>query len=308
MNILHLKYAVEIANTKSISKAAENLYMGQPNLSRAMKELEESLGISIFKRTSKGITITPEGEEFLQYARRIVRQVDEVESMYKNGKIEKKTFSVCVPRASYVANAFTAFSSGLPTDTPIEIVYRETDSMGTIRSVVDEDTDLGVIRYQLSFDRYFRSLFSEKKLSAETITEFSYQLLMSKHHPLAEKPDIRPSELTDYIEITHADSYVPSLPLIDVKKAELSEHVDKRIFVYERASQYELLERVPNTFMWVSPVSQALLDKYELVQKKCASNKKVYKDVLIYRRGYSFTSLDRAFVESLNAASAELGK
>ena len=101
---------------------------------------------------------------------------------------------------------------------------------------------------------------------------------------------------------------MPSLPLIDVKKAELSEHVDKRIFVYERASQYELLERVPNTFMWVSPVSQALLDKYELVQKKCATNKKVYKDVLIYRRGYSFTSLDRAFVESLNAASAELGK
>ncbi len=306
MNILHLKYAVEIANTKSISKAAENLYMGQPNLSRAMKELEESLGISIFKRTSKGITITPEGEEFLQYARRIVRQVDEVESLYRNGKSDKKTFSVCVPRASYVANAFSAFSGRLSTDTPIEIIYRETNSMRTIRNIVDEDNDLGIIRYQASFDRYFRSLFNEKKLTAETITEFSYVLLMSRQHPLAGREDIKLRELSDYIEITHADSYVPSLPLIDVKKAELSEYVNKRIFVFERASQYELLERVPNTFMWVSPVSQSLLDKYSLIQKKCTSNKKIYKDVLIYRKGYSFTDLDRQFIEELNQAKLGL--
>ena len=76
MNILHLKYAVEIAKTKSISRAAENLYMGQPNLSRAIKELEDNLNITIFNRNSKGITITPEGEEFLQYARRIISQAD----------------------------------------------------------------------------------------------------------------------------------------------------------------------------------------------------------------------------------------
>lgn len=70
MNILHLKYAVEVEKTRSISKAAENLFMGQPNLSRAVKELEESLGITIFKRTSKGILITPQGEEFLQHAKK----------------------------------------------------------------------------------------------------------------------------------------------------------------------------------------------------------------------------------------------
>ena len=66
MNIAHLKYVVEIANTNSISKAAENLYMNQPNLSRAIKSLEEEIGIEIFIRSSKGIRITPEGEEFIQ--------------------------------------------------------------------------------------------------------------------------------------------------------------------------------------------------------------------------------------------------
>ena len=86
MNLVHLKYAVEVAKTKSISKAAENLYMGQPNLSRAIKELEDSLGITIFSRTTKGISVTPDGEEFLQYAKRILAQVDEVEEVYRNGK------------------------------------------------------------------------------------------------------------------------------------------------------------------------------------------------------------------------------
>ena len=100
MNIVHLKYAVEIARTKSISKAAENLYMAQPNLSRAVKELEEALGITIFKRTSKGITVTPEGEEFLRYAKRIISQVEEVEAIYQNGKSRSSAFlSVCRERA-----------------------------------------------------------------------------------------------------------------------------------------------------------------------------------------------------------------
>ena len=66
MNILHLKYAVEIAKTGSLNKAAENLYMGQPNLSRAIRELEGSLGITIFERTPRGMRTTPDGEEILQ--------------------------------------------------------------------------------------------------------------------------------------------------------------------------------------------------------------------------------------------------
>ena len=85
MNIMHLKYAVEIAKQGSINKAADVLLMGQPNLSRAIKELEQSLGITIFQRTTKGMTITPEGEEFLVYAKKILRQIYEVEAIYKNG-------------------------------------------------------------------------------------------------------------------------------------------------------------------------------------------------------------------------------
>ena len=110
MNILHLKYAVEVEKTRSINRAAENLFMAQPNLSRAIRELEESLGITIFHRTSKGISVTPQGEEFLQYAKKILSQIDEVEALYKNARTGKQSFSISVPRASYISAAFTEFS------------------------------------------------------------------------------------------------------------------------------------------------------------------------------------------------------
>ncbi len=296
MNILHLKYAVEVAKTQSISKAAENLYMGQPNLSRAIKELEESLGITIFKRTSKGITTTPDGDEFLRRARRIVSQVDEVEEIYRNGKTRKQAFSICVPRASYFSVAMAEFSKHISLDEPAEIFYKETNSMRTITNVTRGDFNLGIVRYQAAFEKYFVEMFGEKKLEYDTVAEFTYKMAVKKDSPLAKKENISMEDLREYIEITHGDPYVPSLPLIDVKKAELSEHVDKRIYVFERATQFMLLGNVPNTFMWMSPVPQSLLDNYELILRDCPQHTKPYKDVLIYRRDYKLSELDKQFI------------
>lgn len=300
MNILHLKYAVEVAKTQSISKAAENLYMGQPNLSRAIKELEESLGITIFKRTSKGITTTLDGDEFLQKARRIVSQVEEVEEIYRNGRVKKQTFSVCVPRASYFSLAMAEFSKHISLEEPAEVFYKETNSMRTITNVTRGDFNLGIVRYQTGFERYFLDMFKEKKLAYDTVSEFSYLLAVKKDSPLALKNDFSPEVLRDYIEITHGDPYVPSLPFIDVKKAETSEHVNKRIYVFERATQFILLGSVPNTFMWVSPTPQWLLDNYGLVTMECShKSSKIYKDVLIYRRDYKLSELDKQFITDL---------
>lgn len=299
MNILYLKYALEVEKSKSISRAAKNLFMGQPNLSRAIKELESGLGIKIFERTSKGITPTPDGEEFLQYAKRILSQIDEVEEIYRNGKTNKQHFSVCVPRAGYLAYAFAELARSINTSSPAEIFYKETNSMRTINNVIKGEYNLGIIRYQTTFEKYFESMFVEKNLVAETITEFSYVLAMSANNPLATKDDITPEDLSEYIEITHADPYVPSLPIIDVKKAEMSEFVDKRIYVFERASQYMLLENVPNTFMWISPIPDEMLEQHNLIEKKCGFASKKYKDVLIYRNGYKLSELDKEFIANV---------
>lgn len=305
MNILHLKYAVEVAETQSISKAASNLYMGQPNLSRAIKELEESLGITIFKRTSKGISTTTDGDEFLRRARRIIAQVDEVEEIYKNGRQRKQTFSVCVPRASYFSVAMAEFAKGIALDEPAEIFYKETNSMRTINNVMHGDFNLGIVRYQSSFEKYFTDMFTEKRLEFDTVSEFSYVLLLKRRSELAKKEEITQNDLKNCIEVTHGDPYVPSLPLIDVKKAELSPEIDKRIYVFERATQFTLLETVPNTFMWVSPLPEDLLQKYDLVMRECSEYQKTYKDVLIHRKDYKLSELDKQFITDVIEAKRQ---
>lgn len=293
---------MEVAKTRSISKAAENLYMGQPNLSRAIKELEESLGITIFRRTTKGISITPDGEEFLQYARQIVQKVDEVEQIYQNGRQKKQSFSVSVPRASYLSFAMADFSKSMKPGSPAEFYYCETNSMNTVNSVVREDFNLGIVRYQSSYEKYFNDLFKDKKLSSETIAEFTYVMLISKDNPLASKEEVTLEDLKDYIEVCHSDPYVPSVPMIDVRKSELTEFVDRRIFVYERGTQFVILGTVPDTFMWVSPVPKTLLENYNLTQVKVKGTDKPYKDVLIYRRDYRLSDFDREFIAAVHRA------
>lgn len=293
-----MKYAVEVARLGSLNKAADALLIAQPNISRSIKELEADLGISIFNRSAKGMVLTPEGEEFISYAQSILKQIDEVEMLYKQSSPKKQKFSVSVPRASYVSAAFAEFSKCIG-DSPAELFYKETNSQRTINNVLNNDYKLGIIRYSENYDRYFKTMLEEKGLTYEMIAEFSYTLIMSKDSPLAKKDDISFDDLPPYTEIAHADPYVPSMPLSKVVKEELPDNIERRIFIFERASQFDLLSKNPDTFMWVSPMPPSLLDKYGLVQKKCADNKKIYKDVLIYKEGYKLSRLDKQFITEL---------
>ena len=298
MNILHMKYAVEVARAGSLNKAAERLYVALPNVSRSIKELEADLGITIFDRSAKGMTLTPEGEEFIGYAKGILRQIEQVERLYKDGSAGKQKFSISVPRACYISDAFAQFSKSL-TDAPAEIFYKETNSKRTIQNILEHDYKLGIIRYAENYDKYFKAMLEEKGLTCELVTEFSYVLVMSAESPLAQREEIAFDDLSGFIEIAHADPYVPSLPMAKVLKEEHPDKIDRRIFVFERASQFELLSQNPQTFMWVSPVPEDLLKRYDLVERKCAENRRVYKDMLVYRKGYKFSEMDRNFITAL---------
>ena len=298
MNLLHLKYAIEVAKCGSMGKASETLLIATPNLSRSIKELEADLGIQIFERTKNGMILTPQGEEFLNYGKEILKQIDDVEKFYKEGAPKKQKFSISVPRACYISEAFAEFSKTLSNE-PAEIFYKETNSQRTINNMLNHEYKLGIIRYAADYDRYFKTMLEEKGFQYELVNEFSYSLIMSENNPLAKKENIAFSDLKGYIEIAHADPFVPSMPLSKVVKEELSDNIERRIFVFERASQFELLSVNPQTFMWVSPPPESLLEKYGIVLKKCPENKKVYKDVLIYKKGYKFTHLDRQFITKL---------
>lgn len=301
MNLLHMKYAVEVADTGSINKAAERLIIGQPNLSRAIKELEVSLGVKIFERSAKGMTLTPEGDIFMSYARNILKQVDAVEETFKKGHSVKKRFSISVPRASYIAEAFAAFTAKLDSVSEFEIFYKETNASRAINNILQEDYRLGIIRYAEDYDKYYKFMLEEKGLSYEMIAEFSYVLVVNRSSPIAALDDVKYDDLSELFELAHADPFVPSLPVSEVKKTELPDNVHRRICVFERASQFEILAQNPLTFMWVSPIPEELLDRYGLVQRRCSENRRIYKDMLIHRKDYTLTKLDGIFVEELIA-------
>ena len=242
--------------------------------------------------------ISPHGEEFLKYAKNILKQVDTLENMFRSDFAEKKKFSISVPRASYVGEAFSSFSLSLPTNGGFEVFYKETNALRAVKNILEADYRLGIIRYAEHYDEYYKEMLENKGLSYELIAEFRYQPVMNEHSSIASKEEITFADLADKTEIAHADPYVPSLPLSEVKKEELPD-TPRRIFVFERASQFELLAKNADTFMWASPVSKQTLGRYGLVQKTCPENQKVYKDVLIYKKDYALTDLDKNFITVL---------
>ena len=306
MNLLHLKYAVEVDKTRSISKAAEGMYMGQPNLSRAIKELEENLGITIFKRTSKGMEPTPQGEKFLVHARNILAQIEEMESLYRKEKENKIKFSLCGPRASYIADAFARFSLQMDKEKELELYYKETNSMETIENIVRSDYSIGIIRYRSDYEKNFRLMLEEKGLKAEEIWDFRPLALMSREHPLANCERITLEDLSKYIEITLSDSYIPSVSSGDIPKSNISEISTKRIFVCDRSSQLELLTQNTNTFVRVSPIPQRFIKRHNLVQRRCDDFKTTYQDVIVYKDSYKLTEIDRMFIDLLNKSRDEV--
>lgn len=298
MNLLHIKYAVEVAKLGSLSKASETLIIAQPNISRAIKDLESDLGITIFNRTAKGMVLTPEGEVFIGYAQNILDRIDEVEAIYKQPVQKKYKFSVSAPRTDYISNALAEFTKTIDKEA-VEVYYKETNSQQTINDVCNNDYKLGIIRCSEDYEESLKATLDEKSLSFETISEFNYVLLMSEKNPLSEREEIKMSDLSAFVEIINADSFIPSH---NVTK-DNGDSPEQRVNMFERASQLELLSENPKTVMLSAPMCTKTLKRYDLVQKPISDNKKVYKDILIYRQKSKFSNFDKEFINILKNQS-----
>lgn len=299
MNIEHLRYVVEVDKAGSISKAAENLYMGQPTLSKTIRELERELNIILFRRTAKGTAATAQGEEFVRHAKKMLREYEEIQAL--TGPTEKRTqqMRISVPRASYVAAAFTDTLSELDTWHPIQLDYLETNAQRAIRHVADGRAELGIIRCKQEYVNYFCGLFKHNALEHQTLLQFQYNLLLSAQHPLAGRETIQETDLDPYIEIVHGDANMPHLGDSATESERSVTKGDKKVWVYERGSQFDMLARVPQTYMWVSPMPGDVLVRNGLVQKKC-SQSAVFVDLLIYKKGRIFTPIEQRFLQHLH--------
>lgn len=303
MNTTYLSYALEIERVGSISQAAQNLYMAQPNLSKAIRELEKELGFTIFKRTAKGVRPTEEGTEFLYHARQIMDQVGAVERISQRIGTDKLKYKISIPRGSYIVDGFTSFLSELELEKGMEVTINETNALGTISNVADRGYNLGIIRYQMLDETHYLTMLKNNHLTYETIWEFEYVLVISKNHPLANKETITPEDLSEYTKITHGDIELPHVRRINHEAEMTPRNV---IYVYERGSQFDLLTNVPTTYMWVSPIPQKLLNKLQLVQRICRAEDNLYKDVMIFREDYHITEHDRLFQKKIYESKVDV--
>ncbi|MBR6783826.1 MAG: LysR family transcriptional regulator [Clostridia bacterium] len=302
MNIFHMKYAVEVARLGSINKASETLGMAQPNISRAIKELESDLGITIFDRSAKGMMLTPEGKEFITRAKNILGQLDNLESMFREGIPSKQRFSVSAPRAAYIVEAFASFTHGIDGDSA-EIVFDETATYNTIKKVIASDCKLGIIRYEEAAEEYFKKMLDSNELVYSDIVDFDYVIITNRIGELAKKGEIYDDDLRAFTQITHNNPYQATLSASDTNKVEQRVSSDRRIYVLDTAAQLEILTNNPDTFMWISPAPDSLLDRYGLTQLECIDKKRRYKDVLIHRKAHKLTELDKAFIDELLKAA-----
>ncbi len=306
MNFQHLKYIVEVDNTGSITKAAQNLFMGQPNLSKAIKEIENEMGITIFNRTAKGVKATRIGMEFITYARKLLSQMDEFETIFKATDNKHIQFKVTIPRATYCSVAFTEYMNELSESERIKVYFREADAHSAIADTASGDSDFSVIRYQAMYEDYFRSLMNDKELDYDTIFEFKMLIMMSEKNPLARYEDVPYPFLRDHIEIIHGDYNMHGVTVSNIRRDTEIDPPAKTIYIYDRGSQLDILQNVENSYMWVSPVPGEFLQRHGLVVRPCSIANEITKDVVVYKHGKTFHSHENLFIKKLREQIEEL--
>lgn len=197
MTLTQLIYAVKIAETKSINKAAAQLFVSQPALSSAVRELEDEIHIELFLRTNRGIVVTTEGEEFLSYARQMVELNKMIGERYVDHKQTKRKFSVSMQHYSFAVEAFIKLGSRFSMS-EYELAVHETKTHEVIENVRDYRSEIGVLYLNEFNEKVLKKIFSEYDLEFIPLFSCGIYVYLSKDHPLAGKERIRFEELRGY--------------------------------------------------------------------------------------------------------------
>ena len=196
MTLQQLHYVIVISETGSMNKAAEQLYISQPSLTNAVKELEKEIGIIVFKRSGKGVSLTADGVEFLTYARQIYQQYEILSEKYSGGKVKRK-FGVSAQHYSFAVQAFVETVREYDT-CDYEFAVRETNTSDVINDVVSLKSEIGIL-YMSNFNRQFiTKMLQTNDLEFHHLTDCDVFAYLWKGHPLANQATVTLSELEHY--------------------------------------------------------------------------------------------------------------
>ncbi|MBR3631201.1 MAG: LysR family transcriptional regulator [Oscillospiraceae bacterium] len=196
MTLQQLYYTITISEYGSMNKAAEMLYIAQPSLTSAVKELERELGITIFHRSGKGVTLTADGAEFLTYARQVYQQYEILQERYISGKFRKK-FGVSTQHYSFAVQAFIHMVKEYDTH-DYEFAIRETKTAEVIEDVANLRSEIGIL-YLSDFNRQMIGrLLQTQHLIFHKLIDCSVYAYLAEEHPLATRQSVTIAELADY--------------------------------------------------------------------------------------------------------------
>lgn len=197
MTLIQLRYAITVADAGSMNEAAKKLFISQPSLSQSVRELEEEAGIEIFRRSTRGVSVTQEGAEFLGYARQVTEQYGLIESRYIERTNVKKKFGVSMQHYAFAVNAFVEMVKQFGMD-EYEFAIRETKTYEVIEDVKGFRSEIGILFLNEFNEKVLRKLFTEAELQFHPLMECGIYAYMWKGHPLAGKEEVSLEELGDY--------------------------------------------------------------------------------------------------------------
>ena len=197
MTLQQLKYAVTVAEKGTISAAAKELFISQPSLTNAIKELENEMQITIFHRTNKGIAISNKGDEFLGYARQVLEQASLLEEKFLNVKNQSPIFSVSAQHYSFAVNAFVEVIREFGGD-QYDFTLRETQTNEIIEDVSRLKSEIGILYTSSKNEEVIGKLIRQKGLVFEELFQAKPHVFISSKHPLAKQKVIQLEELDEY--------------------------------------------------------------------------------------------------------------
>ncbi|MCR4745253.1 MAG: LysR family transcriptional regulator [Lachnospiraceae bacterium] len=238
MNISHLKYVIEVAASSSMREAAAKLFISQPALSLSIKELEDELGILIFKRSNKGISLTAEGIEFLTYAKKAVGQYEILEERYISRDSDKERFSVSTQHYNFAIRAFTKVVKKWNPDKFIFSIH-ETKTREVLDDIASLRSEVGIISFSGNNENLFNRLFRDNQLEFVPIMKRDTYIYVWKNHKLAGLSEISIDDLSDYPCVTFDQADDSNLYLTEEALADYD--FKKMIKSDDRATTMELI-------------------------------------------------------------------
>lgn len=197
MRIQQLHYLEAIIQYGSINEAAKNLYITQPSLSAALKELEQEMNVQLFLRTRTGVTLTDDGREFMTYARQILDQVDLLTTRYQKKTVHKTTFSVSAQHYAFVVHAFVELIKEIGGE-QYQFTLRETETNNILDDVANFKSELGVLYVNAFNEKVLQKLFKAQDLIFTPLFVATPHVFVSRNNPLSKKKSVELSDLEHY--------------------------------------------------------------------------------------------------------------